>query len=270
MGVETIGLIAGQGEFPVLFAEAARSLKTDVFVFGLEGVTDKKVESFAREAYYVGLGALSDLVDALKKTKIRNVVLAGGIPKREIFNPGLHMDDTARGFIAQNGNKGDDHLLRAFRFFLKARCGVNVVDSRRFLKNAMAPKGVLTKRPPTAAEWQDLKFGFKIAKAIGKLDIGQTVVVKNGVVLAVEAIEGTDRAIRRAGEIGRANVVVVKTAKPGQDLRFDLPCVGVGTIDSIKAAGSGVLGVEAGKTILLSGENFIPAADRAGIAVVGL
>lgn len=265
-----IGLIAGQGEFPVLFAKAALSLKRSVVVFGVEGFTDKHIEDFASEAHYVGLGELGKLVDLLKQKKIKQVVFAGGVPKKRIYDPAFRPDPTAQGFIQNTRNKGDDHILRAFEIFLKAKCGVSVMDSRSILKKSLAAKGVLTRRAPTPNEWNDLRFGQKIAKGIGKMDIGQTVVVKDGVVLAVEAIEGTDSAIRRGADLGHGQVVVVKVSKPNQDLRFDLPCVGLNTLDTLASASSCVLGVEAGKTILISPEKLIESADRREITLVGL
>ena len=265
-----IGLIAGQGEFPLIFAQAASSLKRKVVVFGVKGYTDKRVENFAAQAHYVELGALGQLLELLKREKIKKVVLAGGIPKRQMYDPLFRLDETAEKFIHNARHKGDDHLLKAFQFFLKAKCGVSVVDSRRFLKEILAGKGVLTRRAPTDAEWEDLKFGCHIAKGIGKMDIGQTVVVKEGVVLAIEAIEGTDAAVKRGGSLGQSRAVVVKAAKPGQDLRFDLPCVGLGTLECMKSARCGVLGVESGKTIMLFKDKMVETADKENISIVGL
>lgn len=264
-----IGLIAGQGEFPVLFAEAASLLKKELIVFGVNGHTDRKVERYAKEARYVDLGSLGELVDLLKESRVKSVVLAGGVPKKEIYNESFKMDETAKGFIGVARNKGDDHILKAFGLFLKLKCGVSVLDSRVFLGPILAGKGVLTRRVPTPGEWQDLRFGYKIAKGIGKMDIGQTVVVKSGVVLAVEALEGTDEAIRRGGALGGGGAVIVKTAKPHQDLRFDLPCVGLGTLSVLRSISSGVMGVESGKTLLLRKQELIEQADKDGLALVG-
>lgn len=266
---EALGLIAGQGDFPLLFAEAVSSSKQPLILFSVKGYTDPRIEPFAKETHYLELGALERLVELLKKTKVKKVVLAGGIPKKEIYNPAFKMDDTAKGFVRKTRNKGDDHILRALELFLKVKCGVSIVDSRFFLKNVLAGKGLMTDRRPTKAEIDDLKFGWRIAKGIGKMDIGQTVVVKNGVVLAVEALEGTDAAIRRGGELGREGAVVVKVSKPKQDLRFDLPCVGWNTLESLKAVGSRVIGIETGKTIMLFKKELIEAANRDKISIVG-
>jgi hypothetical protein len=267
---ETIGLIAGKGDFPVVFAEAAFSLKQPLIVFGIKGFSDPRLESFALETHYLDLGSLGKLVDLLKKTKVKKVVLAGGIPKREIYNPSFEMDDTAKGFIGSTRNKGDDHILRALQFFLKAKCGVSIADSRHFLKNMMASKGLMTRRVPTKNEMNDLRFGWRIAKGIGRMDIGQTVVVKDGVVLAVEALEGTDAAIRRGGQLSKTGAVIVKVSKPQQNLRFDLPCVGMDTLESMKAVGAKVIGMESSKTIMLFKEKLVEAANEADLTLVGL
>ncbi len=265
-----IGLLAGKGDLPVFFAQAVSSLNRRLVVIGVEGLTDRRVEEFAEKAHYVRLGDIESIAGILKKFKVKKVALAGGIPKKEIYNPGFKPDASARDFIDQNQNKGDDHLLRAFQAFLKIKCGVSILDSRSILKDLLAKKGTLSRRAPSETEWKDLRFGFGIAKGIGKMDIGQTVVVKRGVVLAIEALEGTDAAIRRGGELGRGQAVVVKVSKPNQDLRFDLPCIGPETVASRKAGNSSGLGAEAGKTLLLSGERLMREADLAGISIVGL
>ena len=265
-----IGLVAGQGSFPMLFAKAALSVNRPVILFGVEGITDRRVEEYTSEAHYVGLGELGRLLDLLKGKSIKQVVFAGSIPKKRIYDASLKLDTTASDFLHQTSNKGDDHLLRSLEVLLKVKCGASVLDSRRFLKNTLAPKGVITRRKPSENEKKDLKLGFQTAKHVGRMDVGQTVVVKDGVVVAVEALEGTDQAIRRGGELARSGTVVVKVSKPNQALRFDLPCVGPDTIEVLRSVSAAVLGVEAGRTILLSKDKFIEEADRAGLCVVGV
>ncbi len=265
-----VGLLAGNGDLPFLFARAARSLKRELIVVGLEGHTDKRLGEYASEAHYLELGTLDRLPGILKNARVKQVAMAGGVPKKEIYNPSVNVDSHVRGIFGGAGNKGDDHLLRAFGIFLKVRCGVSVIDPRIFLKDLLVTKGVLTRRQPTETQWKDLRFGRSIAKGVGKMDIGQTVVVKQGTVLAVEALEGTDAAIRRGGALGMGGAIVVKTAKPNQDLRFDLPCVGEETLESLRAAGSSVLGIEAGKTLVMFKDAFIARADREGVAIVGI
>ena len=262
-----IALIAGQGEFPVIFAKAAMSVGRPVMVFGVTDHTDKRVEAFASESHYVGLGELGRLVELLRQKKIKQSVFAGSVPKKKIYDPSFRLDADAQNFMSKARNKGDDHLLRAFELFLRTRCGIAVIDPRVLLKETLAAKGVLTRRRPTEQEWRDLKLGFQVAKHTGKMDIGQTVVIKDGVVLAVEAIEGTDQAIRRGGELGRGEVVVVKASKPNQDLRFDLPCVGPETLEAMRSVSSRALGVEAGKTILISKEKLLETADGQNMTI---
>ena len=269
-GSEPMGLIAGTGQFPVLLAQAASSLDRRLVAFGVEGYTDRSVEPFCVKTHYVAMGELEKLLTLLKENRIRQVLLAGGLPKKEIYNPSVSFDGAAQGLLKGTSNKGDDHLLKAFEFFLRAKHGIRIVDSREFLKDVLAPKGVLTRRKPTPEEWQDLRFGWQIAKGIGKMDIGQTVVVKRGVVLAVEALEGTDEAVRRGGALAKEGAVVVKISKPRQDLRFDLPCVGPATVDTLRSASSKALGVESGRTLLLLKEKILEEADRSGITIVGL
>ncbi len=269
-GTGPIGLIAGQGNFPMLFAKAALSVKRPVIVFGVEGVTDRSVEEFTSEAHYVGLGELDRLLDLLKSKNIQQVVLAGSVPKKRIYDPSLKLDSAASKFLKETSNKGDDHLLRSLEVLLKIKCGASVLDSRIFLKDTLAPKGVLTKLKPTEAQMKDMRLGFQIAKHVGRMDIGQTIVVKDGVVVAVEALEGTDEAIRRGGELARNGIVVVKVSKPNQALRFDLPCVGLDTVETLRSVAGSALAIEAGRTILISKEKFIESADRAGLCVAGL
>ena len=253
----------------MLVAKAVASGKKKVVVFGIEGCFDKKIGDFAESVHPIRLGAVEELVRLLKENRIKKLILAGGVPKKEIFNPLFNMDPSAKNIIQRTANRGDDHLLRAFQIFLKVKCGISVMDPRRFLKDSLCPAGVLTERKPTEEEWRDLKFGWKVAQGIGKMDIGQTVVVKRCVVLAVEAIEGTNHAILRGGELGQGEVVVVKRTKPNQNLRFDLPCVGVETLEALSAVSSRVLGLEAHKTLLISKEKLIQRANDEHFSIVG-
>ena len=265
-----VGLIAGRGQLPLVFAKAARCSGRRIVAFGLKGQTDAHLKGLVEKFFEIELGQVGKLISLLKENKLKGVVLAGGIPKKEMYNPALDLDTHAQYLMNGAKNRGDDHLLRAFGIFLKTKAGVDVLDLRMLLKDTLAHTGVMTRTAPDTEEWEDLKFGHEAAKMVGRLDIGQTVVVKRGVVLAVEALEGTDEAIRRGAELGNGRVVVVKTSKPKQDLRFDLPCVGLDTLDGLKAQNSKVLGVEAGKTIMLEKQKMIEFADRQGLVIVGL
>lgn len=268
--VGAVGMIAGGGEFPILLARAAMGLGRSLTVFGINGLTDRRLDDYAAEVHYVELGHLGRVLELLREKKIRQVVLAGSVPKKRLFDPGLKLDREADGLLKGAPNKGDDHLLKALEVVLRLRCGAKVLDTRKFLKDALASKGFLTQRRPDVRETRDLELGLKVARHIGKMDIGQTVLVKDGVVVAVEALEGTDQAIRRAGELAGAGLVMVKAAKPNQSLLFDLPCVGLDTVDRLVEAGCRTLGVEAGRTIMISKEQFLQACERKGLTVVGL
>ncbi len=265
----TLGILAGSGDLPLLLAQSARAQGTEVVVIGIDGHTDRRIEAHASRTHYIPLGKIAEIPKKLVEWRVKRVAMAGSVPKREIYNPALGADSDLREVIEQKGNRGDDHLLRAFEIYLRVRCGVSVVDARHYLKDALAVRGPMTRRVPDASEKRDVAFGRRVAAAVGRLDIGQTVVVKQGIVLSVEALEGTDAAIRRGGELGREGAVVVKTAKPNQDLRFDLPCVGPSTIESMRAARCRTLALEAGKTLVLSKSDVIRAADAADIAIAG-
>lgn len=265
-----IGLVAGYGDFPALFAQAARTVGRPVVVFGIEGITDRGIEKFSGETHYVRWGELGRLFDLIKSKSIKRIVLAGGIPKKRIYDPSMKLDDTAQDFLKKSSNKGDDHLLRSLEVLFRVKCGATVIDSRSYLKEALMPKGVLTRRRPSDKEMKDLKQGLSAARHVGRMDIGQTIVIKDGMIVAVEALEGTDQAIRRGGELAGPGSVVVKACKPNQSLRFDLPCVGADTVAAMRSVSAGVLGVESGKALILSRAEFVQAADNAGICVIGL
>lgn len=265
-----VGLLAGTGDYPLLLAEAARDAKHKIFAIAVNEFTNPRIADLVDDCAFIDMGAMGPLIEILKKNRIQKLILAGGLPKKEIYNPTRNFDSTARSFVSSVKNKGDDHLIRAFGVYLKLKHGIDIVHPGILLKNTMASKGVMTKRRPAKDEWDDLRFGFKVSKQIGKLDVGQTVVVKRGVILAVEALEGTDRAIRRGTELGMGQAVVVKTCKPNQDRRFDLPCIGFETLVSLQAGQSSVIGVEAKKTIMLYKQSLIEKANQLNIAIVGL
>ncbi len=265
-----VALLAGQGDFPALFVEAAAAEGLKIFVIGIEGITDKRIDAHADAVYYLGWGQVERFISLLKDNGIREIVFAGGIPKKDLHSAGPAIDPIGKAMIDSVPNKGDDHFMRAVGIFLRLKCGVSVADPRKYIRPMLAHGGVMTKCQPGDGEWSDLKFGLKIARGIGRLDIGQTVVVKNGVVLAVEAVEGTDQAIRRGGQLANKGAVAVKAAKPIQDLRFDLPCIGPDTIESLCAVSAAALGVEAKKTVMLHKKKLLEKAEAAGLSIVGL
>ena len=265
---ERIGLIAGSGRFPVVFAETARRRGVDVVAVAHRGETAPQLAEVVDGIVWVDPGALDPMIAALKRWECRRAVMVGGIAKPRLFGD-LRPDARALALIQRVGALRDDLILRAVAEELHGE-GIDVVESTLFLQSIVPGPGVLGARTPTEDEWADVRFGFRAAKTIGQFDIGQSVVVRGGAVMAVEGIEGTDATIRRAGELVNGDIVVVKACKPTQDLRFDLPAVGPETIRSLAAVRGRVLAIEAGRTITLDRSEMIQLADAAGIAVVAV
>jgi hypothetical protein len=266
--MQRVGLIAGNGRFPILFARAARAEGVEVIAVAHEGETERELEKHVDTIHWVRVGQLDAIVQAFKETGIRQAVMAGGIRKTalmESFAP----DERGLRFLSQLNTWSDDAVLRGVARELLSD-GIEVVESTFFVRSLLTPAGPLTERRPDPAQERDIEHGLKVAKAIGRWDVGQTVVVKSGIVLAVEAIEGTDEALRRGGRLGNGGVVAVKVSKPGQDLRFDVPAAGPETVETCREAGVAVLALEAQRTLLLDRKIFLQAADRSGLVVVGV
>jgi len=268
MNQDRIGVIAGGGQFPLLFIEAARKAGRRVFVAAHRSETDKLVAEAADEACWVKLGQLGKIIKFFKQNRVSKTVFLGTITKTQIFRDVM---PDLKGLTLWNkiDVKQDDAILRTVAAALE-REGIKVLESTLYLEHLLFPKGVLTRKKPNKDQRLDIEFGWRNARAIGKLDIGQCVVVRDCSVMAVEAIEGTDAAIRRGGELAKEQAVVVKLRKPNQDFRFDLPATGVTTIDSIRQVKGAVLAVEAGQSLLFDRDRMIEAADSAGIVVVGV
>jgi hypothetical protein len=261
-----IGLIAGNGNFPLLIAKAAQQEGKKVIAVAHLGETRPELESLVQKIFWIRLGEFGKLIRTLKKEGVKEVLMAGGVDKKKMFSK-IHPDLKGLLIMAKMGHRRDDFVLRTVATELE-KDGLKVYPSTTFLPSLLAPPGVLSKRRPTAAEERDIEFGWTLAKELGKLDIGQCLVVRNGAVVAVEAIEGTDETIRRGGQLAREKAVVIKVSKPNQDLRFDLPAVGEQTIETMHEVKAGVLAIEAQKTLIFDRETTIRLADRYGISVV--
>lgn len=264
--MEKVGLIAGNGAFPIAFARAAKQKGVQVIAVAHEGETLPELAECVDGIFWVKVGQLGKLISVFKEQGVRDVIMAGGIKKTHLFS-GAMPDLRGLAFLAKMIHKKDDSILRAVAAELESE-GITVRESTLYLDNLLPAPGVLTKRKPSSDEQKDIEFGWQMAKEIGKLDIGQTVLVKDQAVLAVEAIEGTDEAIRRGGRLCRQGAVVVKVCKPQQDLRFDLPAIGTQTISTMEEVKASCLAIEAGKTIIIDREAVVSQADRAGIAIV--
>ncbi len=265
--MKTLGLIAGNGRFPLLFADAARQAGYRVTAVAHRGETPEALQDRVDELHWIKVGQIGHLIEHFKAAGVETVVMAGGIKKARMFTE-YRPDLRALKVLAKVRHFKDDALLRALADELESE-GIAVRDATQFLPSLIAEAGTLTTRP-SAEQWEDIRFGAAMVKTVGRLEIGQCVVVKNRTVLAVEAIEGTDEAIRRGGRLAHGGAVVVKMAKPQQDLRFDIPAVGPTTIASMQEVGAAVLAVEAGKTLMLDKAEMLEAARKAKIAIVGI
>jgi len=267
-GMKKIGLIAGNGKFPIAFARAAKEKGMQVIAVAHEGETLPELANLVDGIFWVKVGQLGKIIHIFKEQGIVDVLMAGGIKKTRLFGNTLP-DLRGMALLAKMVHKKDDSLLRAVADELESE-GIIVRESTLYLDSIIAQKGILTKRKPAKAERRDIEYGWQLAKEIGRLDIGQTVVLKDQIILAVEAIEGTDEAIRRGGKLCGQDAVVVKVCKPQQDLRFDLPAIGAQTVKSMEAVKASCLAIEAGKTIIIERETVIHEADRAGITIIAV
>jgi UDP-2,3-diacylglucosamine hydrolase len=265
---ETIGLIAGNGRFPLIFAETAKREGVRVVAVAHRGETEGAIDGLVDAVTWVRVGELGKMIRAFRDAGVKRAVMAGGLSKAGVFRGGLP-DLRGAMFLARMRSFRDDALLRGVAAEFESD-GIAIVPSTTFLSSIVTGEGRLGRVAPKRREWRDVAYGFRLAKEVGRFDVGQSVVVRGGVALAIEGMEGTDACIRRGGELGHGDVVVVKVSKPGQDLRFDVPAVGPKTIASMIEARATVLALEAQRTILLDRQALIADADRAKIAVVGV
>ena len=265
---KVIGLISGGRQFPVLVARGIKDAGHRLVVAGFTGHTNPEVYPLADVFSELKLGQVTKLVDFFKQNKVEEAMMAGAINKPGVMDI-RHLDARAVKIIFSLKGKGDDAILRAFTTLLESE-GIKVLPPQTYAPGLMSPPGVLTRRAPDGREWADLRAGAAMARELGRLDIGQCVILREGIVAAVEALEGTDAAIRRGCELGGAGCVVVKVVKPGQEERVDLPSVGLDTVRLMAGGKATCLGVEAGKSLFFDLESTLAFADKAGIAIVGL
>jgi hypothetical protein len=265
---EKIGIIAGGGQFPLLFIEAARKAGRKVMVVAHKGETEEHVARAADDVCWVKLGQLGKVLSWFHKQGVGETVFLGTITKTQIFRD-IMPDLKALSLWNKIDSRQDDAILRAIAGALE-REGIRVLESTLYLQHLLFPQGILTRKKPSGKQRRDIEFGWKHARAIGELDIGQCVIVRDCTVVAVEAIEGTDAAIKRGGVLAGESAVVVKVKKPGQDFRFDLPATGITTIHTLKSVKGAVLAVEAGQALLFDREEMVRVANEAGIVVVGI
>jgi hypothetical protein len=267
-----LGLIAGNGAFPFLVLDAARRLGHAVTIIAVEQEASPELQTAAArepraEFHWVALGQLGRAIEVMRASGVTRAVMAGQVKHTSIFS-GAMPDRLLLSVLLKLRSKNTDALISAVADVLRDH-GIELVDSTSYLTPLLARPGILTARQPTDDERDDFAFGYRMADQIAGLDIGQTIAVKSAAVVAVEAMEGTDAVIDRAGRLAGPGTRIVKVAKPNQDMRFDVPVVGVPTIEAMRAAGATALSVDAGRTLLLDGDDAIRAADAAGICIVG-
>ena len=267
-GGERLGLIAGNGRFPIIFADNARKLGYHVSAVAHEGETDPELANHVDRIHWIKIGQLNKLINAFKDDQVHQAVMLGGIKKTHVFTT-VRPDFRTLALATRLALWKDDDILRELAKELEKE-GITICESTFGLEGILAEEGILTSRKPSDREWEDIRYGWDVAHDIGRLDIGQCVVVKDRVVVAVEAVEGTDEAIKRGGNLAKDGAVVVKRCKPQQDMRFDLPAIGPRTIDIMASVKASVLAVEAGRTIVLDRDLTLQKAQSARIAVVGL
>ena len=262
-----LGLIAGNGRFPFLVAAAARRAGRRVVAVAVKEEASPDLAGSVDEMHWVGLGQLGHCIDVLKAGGVSEAVMAGQVQHRRIFS-GIVPDLKLAGVLVRLAVKNTDSLIGGVADAL-SREGITLLPSTALLEDQMATAGAMSRRKPGGGERKDIAYGVKVARALSALDLGQTVVIKDRAAVALEAMEGTDEVIRRAGRLAGEGTTVVKLAKPRQDMRFDVPVVGVSTIEAMKKAGATVLSVDASKTLMIDGEAIIRTADEAGITIVG-
>ncbi|HEY2147067.1 MAG TPA: UDP-2,3-diacylglucosamine diphosphatase LpxI [Pirellulales bacterium] len=274
-----IGLLAGWGRYPLVIADALKRHGYHIAALGIEDHADPALAERCDEFAWMGLAKLGRAIRYFRRRGIEQATMAGKIHKVRLYQPGAWLKywpdwRTLRTFwphfIARRKDRKDDTLLMAVVETF-AQAGITLMPATDFAPELLVAAGQLTRRGPSAGEWKDIQFGWRLAKELGRLDIGQSVAVKDRTPLAVEAIEGTDECIRRAGGLCQAGgFTVVKVAKPQQDMRFDVPTIGIGTIEVLAAARGAVLAIEAGRTIVVDQADVIDLADRHGIAIVAV
>jgi len=267
-GEPTIGIIAGGGQFPIMVAEAAKARGLRTVAVAHYGETEPGLSEKVNKIFWIKLGQLGHLIKAFRTEGVKKAIMAGSIAKKRMFE-NLRPDLKGLAIMTKLAVFHDDDILRAVANELAGE-GIEIVSSTAYLPELLAEEGCFTKRKPGREEMEDILFGWKVAKELGRMDIGQSVVVRQKTVLAVEAIDGTDATIRRGGKIAKERAIVVKVCKPNQDLRFDVPSVGLETIEIMGEVKAAVLALEAGRTLIFDREKMLEKANEKKIVIIAL
>ena len=266
--MEKLGIIAGAGELPVLLAKGARDQGRLPVVIQITQNPPEQLASVASEIYSIGIGKIQKVARTFLNSGVYEIAIIGKIHKSILFRPFL-VDAAAVKILAMTRHKGVHAIIAAVIDYFESK-KLSVIEQHRFLKDLMPQAGVLTKKQPDSSQWADLRFGMQLARQVANLDIGQTVVVRDQMSLAIEAIEGTDEAIRRGGKLGGEDIVVAKAAASHHDFRIDVPTVGDETLKVLHEVNGSVLAVEAGRTFVMNREALCQQADQWNIAIVAV
>lgn len=265
--MDKIGLIAGNRKFPLVFAQAAKKKGKSIVAVAVRGETSPFLRKYVDKIRWVRLSEFSNLFTIFKEEGITEVVMAGQISPYRLFSKEVTRNKEIQDILASIKDKKANTIFAAIADKLKEH-HIRLLDSTTYLEEFLPQKGVLTRKKPSSREWEDIEFGLRLAKEVAALDIGQTIAVKSKAIVAVEAFEGTDNLIRRAGRLVRQGLVIVKVSRPSQDMRFDIPVIGLATIKTCLRAGVSCLAIEAGKTLCIDQEAFVLLADKKSLAVV--
>src|SRR5690242_19745228 len=260
------GLIAGNGRFPFMVVEGARQSGAELVVAAIREETDPEIERLADRVMWVGIGQLGRMIRFFKEEGVEKAIMAGQVKHVQIFSRAVP-DARMLKVLLKLPRRNTDSLIGAIASELESE-GIELVDSTYFLQDSLPKSGTLTRREPSKQEREDIAYGLEIAREIARLDLGQTIVVRGQACVAIEAMEGTDETISRAGKLAKGRLTVVKVAKPDQDMRFDVPVVGVPTIETMVEAGATCLCITAGKTLMFDRDQMIRAADKNKISIV--
>ena len=267
--MEKIGILAGAGKLPVECARAAQQLGYEVYAIGLLAQTDSEIANFSTDYQQISVGQLDAILNYLQQNELKKITMIGKVTKELLFNGAVIPDARMLQLIMSLPDRKDDTIMLAFVREL-AKAGMETFDQTALIRKLMPHRGTITSREPSETETADMEFGFMIAKELGRLDVGQTAVVKSRAVMALEAIEGTDECIRRGGKLANGGAVVAKVSKPEQDNRFDVPTVGQKTLEVMAEVGATALAIEADKTLLVDKENAVAFANEKGICIVAM
>ena len=267
--MERIGLIAGEDKFPILFAKAAKANNCQVIAIAINGHTDSELCQYADKIYWVNMGQIGKVFQILLLERLKKVVLAGKIPKIAIFKKEPEIDEESASILESSHDKRTSTLLKEVANRLK-KIGITLMDSTTYLKDSLVKEGVMTRAEPDKFIMEQIKLGYAVARDIAKFDIGQTVVVKDKDIVAVEGVEGTNETIKRAGDLVGPDIIVVKVARPNQDMRFDVPTIGVDTIKTLIKVQAKALAIEALKTLVIDKDDVVRLADENNISIIAI